>query len=105
MIQEKCPFLSGVHRIFFSLVNDGFPLQELFIHGNLKKEGLDWCLFDDEQQLSLIKESIPHTSEGKDAGLIFIKQAIPCMMHKENRVGEKLIDRNWSFFIKAKESF
>jgi hypothetical protein len=55
--------------------------------------------------LSLIKESIPHTSEGKDAGLIFIKQAIPCMMHKENRVGEKLIDRNWSFFIKAKESF
>jgi hypothetical protein len=44
-----------------------------------------------EEQLQCIKEAILRTEEGKDAALMLIKQAIPCIMHLENRVGEKII--------------
>jgi hypothetical protein len=38
-----------------------------------------------------ILDVITRTTEGKDAALILIKQAIICIMHMENRVGEKII--------------
>jgi hypothetical protein len=44
-----------------------------------------------EQHLSIIKEAISRSREGKEAVLILIKQAIPCIMHLENRGGEKII--------------
>ena len=44
-----------------------------------------------EQRLSIIKEAISRSREGKEAALILIKQAIPCIMHLENRGGEKII--------------
>ncbi|MFN9983176.1 MAG: hypothetical protein ACK53Y_24830, partial [bacterium] len=40
---------------------------------------------------SLIREAILRTEEGKEAALMLIKQAIVCIMHLEDRVGEKLI--------------
>jgi hypothetical protein len=44
-----------------------------------------------EQLLDLITQAIDHGQEGKEAALLLICQAIPCIMHLENRVGEKLI--------------
>ena len=44
-----------------------------------------------EQQLDLIMQALARGVEGKDAALMLISQAIPCIMHLENRVGEKLI--------------
>jgi hypothetical protein len=36
-------------------------------------------------------QAISRGQEGKEAALMLISQAIPCIMHLENRVGEKLI--------------
>lgn len=44
-----------------------------------------------EQQLKMIAQAIARGQEGKEAALMLIEQAIPCIMHLENRVGEKLI--------------
>jgi hypothetical protein len=44
-----------------------------------------------EQKLDLIMQAISRGVEGKDAILILIAQAIPCIMHRENQVGEKII--------------
>jgi hypothetical protein len=44
-----------------------------------------------EQRLTGIQEAISRTAEGKDAALILIKQAVPCIMHLENRSREKII--------------
>ncbi len=44
-----------------------------------------------EQQLDIITQAISRGQEGKEAALMLISQAIPCIMHLENRVGEKLI--------------
>lgn len=43
-----------------------------------------------EQMLKIISQAILRGAEGK-AALMLIMQAIPCIMHLENRVGEKLI--------------
>jgi len=44
-----------------------------------------------EQRLEIIIQAINRSGEGKEAALILIAQAIPCIMHLENRVGEKLM--------------
>jgi hypothetical protein len=44
-----------------------------------------------EQRLEIIIQAINRSGEGKEAALILIAQAIPCIMHLENPVGEKLI--------------
>jgi len=43
-----------------------------------------------EQRLEIIIQAINRSGEGKEAALILIAQAIPCIMHLENPVGEKL---------------
>jgi hypothetical protein len=43
-----------------------------------------------ELQLELIVQAIKRGDEGKDAALILICPAIPCILYMENRVGEKL---------------
>jgi hypothetical protein len=77
---------------FNTLVNKELRLRRLPVSGNLeqRRTRLKQQLMI-EQKLSLIKEAISRTEEGKDAALILIKQAIICIMHLENRVGEKLI--------------
>jgi hypothetical protein len=44
-----------------------------------------------EQRLHLISQAISRGEEGKEAALMLISQAIPCIMHLENRVVEKVI--------------
>jgi hypothetical protein len=44
-----------------------------------------------EQKLEMIIRAINRSGEGKEAALMLISQAIPCIMHLENRVGEKMI--------------
>jgi hypothetical protein len=43
-----------------------------------------------EQKLDIISQAISRGDEGREAALMLIAQAIPCIMHLENRVGEKL---------------
>jgi hypothetical protein len=79
--------------IFFNtLVNKELRLRRLPLSGNMeeRRARLKQHLVM-EQKLSLIKEAISRTEEGKEAALILIKQAIPCAMHLENRGGEKII--------------
>jgi hypothetical protein len=44
-----------------------------------------------EERVQRIQEAIQGTNEGKEAALILIKQKVPCIMHTENRAGEKII--------------
>ncbi len=44
-----------------------------------------------EQQLKLISKAVARGAIGREAALMLTEQAIPCVMHLENRVGEKLI--------------
>ncbi len=44
-----------------------------------------------EMDMDCVMQSISRGEEGKAAALILITQVIPCCMHLENRVGEKLI--------------
>jgi hypothetical protein len=37
------------------------------------------------------QEAIDQTQEGKEVALILIKQVVPCIMHTENWVEEKII--------------
>ena len=85
---------SDLDIIFFnSLVNEELVLRRLPIHGNLtnrRSRLLPYLMM--EQRLALLQEAILRTREGREAALILIKQAIPCIMHKENRAGEKVIN-------------
>ncbi len=79
--------------VFFnSLLNEDLLLRNLPTYGNLMERRsrlLPFVKF--EHRLTGIQDAILCTAEGKDAALMLIKQAIPCIMHLENRVGEKLI--------------
>jgi hypothetical protein len=39
----------------------------------------------------MIAQAISRGEEGREAVIMLIMQAIPCIMHLKNRVGEKLI--------------
>jgi hypothetical protein len=80
--------------IFFfnSLINDELVLRKLPIFGTLverRSRLLPYLMM--EQRLALIEAAVSRTHEGKEAALMLIKQAIPCIMHLENRGGEKVI--------------
>jgi hypothetical protein len=79
--------------VFFnSLLNEELLLWNLPTYGNLTERQsrlLPFVKF--EHRLTGIQDAILRTAEGKGAALMLIKQAIPCIMHLENRVGEKLI--------------
>lgn len=80
-------------RMFFSnLLTSELSLRKLPVHGTLEERRTR--LKDHlkvEQMLKLISQAISRGQEGKEAALMLIEQAIPCIMHLENRVGEKLI--------------
>jgi hypothetical protein len=44
-----------------------------------------------EQQQQIILQAVLMGQLGKEAALMLIEQAIPCVMHLENRVVEKII--------------
>jgi len=84
---------SDLDCIFFhSLVNSELMIRRLPNYGTLedKRTRLKQHLMM-EQQIRRIQDAIMRTEEGKEAALILLLQAIPCIMHLENRVGEKLI--------------
>ncbi len=76
---------------FNTLMNRELRLQQLPHTGNLEErmKRLKKHLMV-EQKLKRMKEAISRTEEGKEVALILIKQAIPCIMHLENRGGEKI---------------
>jgi hypothetical protein len=43
------------------------------------------------QKIDLISQAISRGEEGKEAAMMLISQVIPCIIHLENRVGEKLV--------------
>jgi hypothetical protein len=44
-----------------------------------------------EQKIDMISQATSRGEEGKETAMILISQAIPCIMHFENRVGEKIV--------------
>jgi hypothetical protein len=80
-------------RTFFSnLLSSELRLRGLPQNGNLeeRRERLRAHL-KVEQRIKLISDAVARGKEGAEAALILLSQAIPCIMHLENRVGEKLI--------------
>jgi hypothetical protein len=47
--------------------------------------------FNYEKMRFLLLHFSLHEQEGKNVALILIKQVVPCIMHTENHVGEKII--------------
>jgi len=77
-------------RLFFSnLLSTELRLRKLPVYGSLQDRRLHLKAL--EQKLDMISQAISRGEEGKEAALMLISQAIPCIMHLENRVGEKLI--------------
>jgi len=90
---HACDDVAEMDVIFHnSLVTSELRLRHLLVTGTLeeRKQRLKKHIMV-EEQLQCIKEAILHTEEGKSAALMLIKQAIPCIMHLENRVQEKII--------------
>ncbi len=77
---------------FSNLLSAELRLRQLPLYGTAedRRDRLKSVL-KVEQQLDLIMQALARGVEGKDAALMLISQAIPCIMHLENRVGEKLI--------------
>jgi hypothetical protein len=79
-------------RFFSNLLTMELRLRKLPLYGNLeeRRERLR-IILKVEQKLDIITQAISRGEEGREAALMLISQAIPCIMHMENRVGEKLI--------------
>ncbi len=79
--------------IFFnSLLNEELLLQNLPTYGSLTERRNRLLPYvKTEHRLSRIQDAILRTAEGKEAALMLIKQAIPCIMHMKNRIGGKII--------------
>jgi len=79
--------------VFFnSLLNEELLLRNLPTYGNLTEHRNRLLPYvKTEHRLARIQDAILWTAEGKEAALMLIKQAIPCIMHMENHIGEKLI--------------
>ena len=77
---------------FGTLVMEELRLRQLSLSGNFEerrarlKEVLAL-----EQTIKLMQRAVQRNSEGKEAALLLIKQVPPCIMHLENRIGEKII--------------
>jgi len=84
----------GVENLYFfsSLLTDELRLRNLPVQGNLaeRRERLKRQLIL-EERLHLILLAVERSGLGKEAALMLIMQAIPCIMHLENRVGEKIL--------------
>jgi hypothetical protein len=81
-----------VQSFFSNLLTSELRMRKLQTHGTLeeRRSRLKQFLMV-EEKLQMIVQAISRGQEGKEAAMILIMQAIPCIMHLENRVGEKLI--------------
>jgi hypothetical protein len=48
-------------------------------------------LLHEERIISLIQQALDCSEEGREAALILMKQAVPCILHYENLASEKII--------------
>jgi hypothetical protein len=77
---------------FSNLLTTELRLRKLQLYGSLEeRQNRLKQYLKLEEKLQMIAQAISRGAEGKEAALILIMQAIPCIMHLENRVGEKLI--------------
>jgi hypothetical protein len=76
--------------MFFSnLLTKELNLRKLPLHGNLEaRQNRLLQKLKVEKLLQMITLAVLRGQEGKEAALILIEQALPCIMHMENRVGE-----------------
>jgi len=76
---------------FSNLLSAELELRGISVYGSLDdhRERLRRFLIV-EADMDHVMQSISRGEEGKDAALLLIAQVIPCIMHLENRVGEKL---------------
>jgi len=83
---------AALTRDFSSLVAVELWLHKVSLQGSLEdqKQHLKQYLTV-EDKLERIQKSIDCGKEGKKAAQVLISKVIPCIMHLENRVGEKLI--------------
>jgi hypothetical protein len=83
---------SANHCFFSNLVMSELQLPKLPVYGGLeiRRERLK-SLLKVGQKLDIIIQAISRGREGKEAALMLISQAIPCIMHLKNCVGEKII--------------
>jgi len=84
----------NIEELFFfsSLLTEELKLRNMPITGSLeeRREALrNQLVF--EEKLHLLKLAVERSEHGKAAALMLIEQAIPCIMHLENRVGEKIL--------------
>ncbi len=83
-----------MHAMMFvsNLLTKELNLRKLPLHGNLEaRRNRLLQKLKVEKLLQMITLAVSRGQEGKEAALILIEQALPCIMHMENRVGEKLI--------------
>jgi len=77
---------------FNSLLNEELQLRSMDLDGTLgdRRERLKNQLMQ-EERIMLMQKAIERSAQGREAALMLIHQAIPCIMHLENRSGEKIL--------------
>ncbi len=84
--------LAEAQRFFSNLVTTELRLRRLHLYGNMEERRIRLeKLLIVEQKIDLISQAVLRGDEGKEAAMLLISQAIPCILHLENRVGEKLV--------------
>jgi hypothetical protein len=84
--------LTEAQRFFSNLLITELRFHRLPLYGNVEeRQARLRILLIVEQKIDLISQAISRGEEGKEAAMMLISQAIPCIMHLENRVGEKLV--------------
>jgi hypothetical protein len=84
--------LAEAQRFFSNLVTTELRLRGLHLYGNMEERRIRLeKLLIVEQKIDLISQAVLRGDEGKEAAMLLISQAIPCILHLENRVGEKLV--------------
>jgi len=84
--------LAEAQCFFSNLVTAELRLHRLPLFGGVEERHIRLKrLLIVEQKIDMISQAILRGEEGKEKTMMLISQAIPCIMHRENRVGEKLV--------------
>jgi len=87
--------LAEAQRFFSNLVTTELRLRRLHLYGNMEERRIRLeKLLIVEQKIDLISQAVLRGDEGKEAAMLLISQAIPCILHLENRV-----ERSWLQFF------
>jgi hypothetical protein len=83
-----------IEKLFFfnTLVTEELTLRNMPIDGTLgeRRERLRKQLLV-EERIILMQLAVQRSEMGREAAMMLIQQAIPCIMHLENRSGEKIL--------------